>query len=56
MRFGYIPTRNPRRGLGQASAEVGAEILAETREKGSKMLLIVLVIGLLFFIKSRTLL
>ena len=40
-------------GLGQ-SAAVGAEILAETKEKGSKMMLILMVLGLFLFIKSRT--
>ena len=41
-------------GLGAASESVGAEILAETKDKGSKMILMVLVLGLFLFIKSRT--
>jgi hypothetical protein len=42
-------------GLGvEAPADVGAEILAETKEKGSKLMLMLLVIGLLLYIKSRT--
>ena len=55
MRFGYIPIRNPRLGLGQASAETGAEILAETKRIGSQLITFVLIVGFLLFIKSKTL-
>lgn len=40
-------------GLGQASPEVGAEILMETKKKGSQLLLIMLVIGILLWTKTR---
>lgn len=40
-------------GLGQASAAVGAEILSETKEKGSQLLLIMLVLGILLWTKTR---
>ena len=42
------------RGLGlETPAAVGAEILAETKKKGSQMMLILLVVGLIFYLKSR---
>jgi hypothetical protein len=42
-------------GLGVVAppADVGAEILAETKDKGSKLLLMLIAVGLLLYIKSR---
>lgn len=49
--FGYYsPTR-----FGQASKAAGAEILEETKEKGSQMLLIMAILGLGLYASSRML-
>lgn len=42
-------------GMGQVDtpADVGAEILSETKKKGSQMLMLMLVFGIIFYFKSR---
>jgi len=42
-------------GLGQVEtpAAVGAEILSETKQKGSQLMMILLVLGLVLYLRSR---